>query len=95
MSASTEVLLDAQELERRLSDRAKVSGISIRLGRGDVLGLLGLNGAGKSTTLRMLAGVLTSDAGAITVCGPSMIDEPLAARARIGYLPDVYFLRIW
>ena len=43
MSASTEVLLDAQELERRLSDRAKVSGISIRLGRGDVLGLLGLN----------------------------------------------------
>ncbi len=88
MSASTEVLLDAQELERRLSDRAKVSGISIRLGRGDVLGLLGLNGAGKSTTLRMLAGVLTSDAGAITVCGHSMIDEPLAARARIGYLPD-------
>ena len=67
MSASTEVLLDAQELERRLSDRAKVSGISIRLGRGDVLGLLGLNGAGKSTTLRMLAGVLTSDAGTITV----------------------------
>ena len=88
MSTSTEVLLDAQELERRLSDRAKVSGISIRLGRGDVLGLLGLNGAGKSTTLRMLAGVLTSDAGAITVCGHSMIDEPLAARARIGYLPD-------
>ena len=88
MSASTEVLLDAQELERRLSDRAKVSGISIRLGRGDVLGLLGLNGAGKSTTLRMLAGVLTSDAGTITVCGHSMIDDPLAARARIGYLPD-------
>ena len=88
MSASTEVLLDAQELERRLSDRARVSGISIRLERGDVLGLLGLNGAGKSTTLRMLAGVLTSDAGAITVCGHSMIDEPLAARARIGYLPD-------
>ena len=53
-----------------------------------MLGLLGLNGAGKSTTLRMLAGVLTSDAGAITVCGHSMIDEPLAARARIGYLPD-------
>ena len=88
MSASTEVLLDAQELERRLSDRARVSGISIRLERGDVLGLLGLNGAGKSTTLRMLAGVLTSDAGSITVCGHSMIDEPLAARARIGYLPD-------
>ena len=88
MPASTEVLLDAQELERRLSDRAQVSGISIRLERGDVLGLLGLNGAGKSTTLRMLAGVLTSDAGSITVCGHSMVDEPLAARARIGFLPD-------
>jgi len=88
MPASTEVLLDAHELERRLSDRALVSGISITLARGDVLGLLGLNGAGKSTTLRMLAGVLTSDAGSITVCGHSMVDEPLAARERIGFLPD-------
>jgi len=88
MPASTEVLLDAHELERRLSDRALVSGISITLARGDVLGLLGLNGAGKSTTLRMLAGVLTSDAGSITVCGRSMVDEPLAARERIGFLPD-------
>jgi len=58
------------------------------LRRGDVLGLLGLNGAGKSTTLRILAGTLTPDSGQVTINGFSMTEAPLEARQRVGFLPD-------
>jgi len=62
--------------------------MSLTLNRGDVLGLLGLNGAGKSTTLRMLAGTLTPDSGSVSIAGHSLHDEPIKARACLGYLPD-------
>lgn len=62
--------------------------VSLRLERGDVLGLLGLNGAGKSTTLRLLAGVLRPETGSVSIAGHSLEDDPLEARANIGYLPD-------
>jgi len=81
-------LLEARDLGRRLSRDAAVSGISLTLNCGDVVGLLGLNGAGKSTTLRMLCGVLVPDEGSVTVNGFSMSDSPLQARQHIGYLPD-------
>jgi len=53
------------------------------------MGLLGLNGAGKSSTLRMLAGVLAPDSGDIRVAGHSLLKEPVAAKSQIGYLPEV------
>lgn len=60
----------------------------MHLQRGDVLGLLGLNGAGKSTTLRMLCGMLVPDSGTVSIAGYSMAEHPLKARAHIGFLPD-------
>jgi ABC-2 type transport system ATP-binding protein len=65
-----------------------VHDVSLTLRRGDVLGLLGLNGAGKSTTLQLLCGVLAADTGSVTVDGHDLHEEPMAARAQIGYLPD-------
>lgn len=85
---SAEILLTATQLNRRLSDDAGVYDISLILKRGDVLGLLGLNGAGKSTTLRLLSGTLVPDSGEIVISGHSMLEAPLLARERIGYLPD-------
>lgn len=85
---STAPLLVATELNRRLSEDAGVYDISLTLERGDVLGLLGLNGAGKSTTLRLLSGTLVPDRGEILISGHSMHESPLQARERIGYLPD-------
>ncbi len=81
-------LLEARELHRHWSQNAGIHGISLSLRQGDVLGLLGLNGAGKSTTLKMLAGTLVPDSGDITIAGYSMSESPLKARQRIGYLPD-------
>lgn len=85
---SDEYLLDARQLYRQWSPDAGIHDISIKLRRGDVLGLLGLNGAGKSTTLKMLAGTLVPQSGEIWVNGYSMAESPLEARQRIGYLPD-------
>ena len=87
MHASDSVL-QASALHRTLGDHAAVTDITLNLARGDVLGLLGLNGAGKSTTLRMLCGMLVPDSGHVIVNGHSMTEEPLPARAHIGFLPD-------
>ena len=89
-------LLEARELSRRLpkarrdtGDGFAVRDVSLTLDRGEVLGLLGLNGAGKSTTLRMLAGCLVPHSGSVHIGGHSLNDEPMRARAAVGYLADL------
>ena len=88
MHSTSEVVLEARGLHRSMGDQPVVQDVSISLNRGDVLGLLGLNGAGKSTTLRLLSGVLAPDAGEIDITGYSLADQPMQARARLGFLPD-------
>lgn len=63
-----------------------VAGVSLKLARGQVLGLLGPNGSGKSTTLKALAGLIRPTAGACRILGHPAGSE--AARARVGYLPE-------
>jgi len=88
MNNDCHYLLQAKTLSRRISPSAEVAEVSLRLRKGDVLGLLGLNGAGKSTTLKMLAGLLVPDSGSIAINGFSLSEHPLEARAALGYLPD-------
>ncbi len=95
MPPTRDILLEADGLTRLRAPARRgaepvyaVRDVSFTLARGEVLGLLGLNGAGKSTTLNMLAGTLVPDAGSVTIAGRSMSAEPLEARARLGYLPD-------
>lgn len=85
----TPLTLSARGLGRRFGARCAVSEVSLQLRRGEVLGLLGENGAGKSTTLQLLAGVLAPDEGKVEVCGFDLRRDSLKARARIGFLPDV------
>ena len=56
--------------------------------RGDIFGFLGPNGAGKTTTIRMLVGVLSPTAGRIEIAGHDLLRDPIAAKRRIGYIPD-------
>ena len=65
-----------------------VDGLSFSVGPGEVLGFLGPNGAGKSTTMRIIAGFLAPSAGTVTVCGHDIASDALAAKSRIGYLPE-------
>src|ERR1700743_2035881 len=81
-------LLNVSGLSRRRAGRAAVADVSFSLNRGEVLGLLGVNGAGKSTTLSMLAGALRPETGGITLEGRDFVAHPDVARESIGWLPE-------
>lgn len=83
-----EPLLRLENVSRRLAGRVVVENIDARLDRGVVLGLLGVNGAGKSTTLRMVCGVLAPSSGNVFVSGFDLRENPRAAAKAIGYLPE-------
>lgn len=89
MTETTVPTLIAEGLIRRFGKRQAVAGVNLRLNRGDILGFLGVNGAGKSTTMRMLAGELAPAGGTVSVAGHDMARQPLAAKALIGYLPEI------
>jgi ABC-2 type transport system ATP-binding protein len=65
-----------------------VAGLSCSVDPGEILGLVGPNGAGKTTTLRTLAGILTPTRGSLSIDGHDLAKEPVAAKARLAYVPD-------
>jgi ABC-2 type transport system ATP-binding protein len=81
-------LLQLDRIGRRLGGRSVLRDVSFTLGRGDVLGLLGVNGAGKSTTLAVIAGVLAPDAGTVRIGGRDVAEDVRALRGRIGWVPE-------
>jgi ABC-2 type transport system ATP-binding protein len=81
-------LLRLSGVRRILAGREVVTGLNLSLDRGSVLGLLGVNGAGKSTALRMMAGVLSPSAGQVLIDGRDLAEHPQTARTRLGYLPE-------
>jgi len=81
-------LLEVEKLERRDGPRRRVAGVSFTVQRGEVVGLLGLNGAGKSTTLQAIAGVLAPSAGVVRIDGRSLAREPRRAKASLGFLSE-------
>lgn len=81
-------LLQLDHVGRVRAGRAAVVDLSLALGRGQVLGLLGVNGAGKSTTLAMLAGALRPSAGRILIDGRDLAEDPQLPRKLVGWLPE-------
>ncbi len=75
-------------LTKRFGPLCAVDGISLTIGRGEVLGFLGPNGAGKSTTMRMLTGFVQPTSGTASAMGHDISRDPIEARRRIGYLPE-------
>lgn len=91
MNAPTATLSPVLQLDavaRRRAGRPAVRDLSLSLQGGQVLGLLGINGAGKSTTLAMIAGALVPDSGAIRLQGQDFLEHPELARRAIGWLPE-------
>lgn len=79
-------MLVVENLTRRFGEVTAVDGVSFAVRGGEVVGLLGPNGAGKTTTLRMIAGILPPDAGRVLLDGRPVADDPIAAKAAIGFL---------
>lgn len=91
-AAASDRVIEARGLERRFGDFVAVAGIDITVSRGEVFGLLGANGAGKTTAIRMLCGTLRPSAGAIRVAGIDIVRRAQRARSRIGYLAQRFAL---
>jgi ABC-2 type transport system ATP-binding protein len=81
-------MIKVQNLTKSFGPKKAVDDVSFEVGKGEVLGFLGPNGAGKSTTMRMITGFYPPTAGSISVCGFDMLERPIDAKRRIGYLPE-------
>jgi len=81
-------MIEAKSLTRHFGRLVAVDDISFTVEAGEVLGFLGPNGAGKSTTMKMLTGFLQPTGGTAVINGHDIIEDSLAARRQIGYLPE-------
>ena len=77
------------ELTKRYGAKCAVNDISFTINKGEVLGFLGRNGAGKSTTMNMITGYISASEGQILIDGMDILEQPREAKRRIGYLPEL------
>jgi ABC-2 type transport system ATP-binding protein len=90
--AASDVAVRTVRLRKAFGARAAVEGLDLVIPRGEVFGLLGPNGSGKTTTIRMLCGLLAPSAGEATVVGHDVAREADALRRRIGYMSQRFGL---
>jgi len=81
-------MIEVVDLFKYYGDTRAAGPLSFSIDRGEIVGLLGLNGAGKTTALRILACDVLPSSGKVTVDGLDVVDQPHEVRRRIGYLPD-------
>lgn len=81
-------MIRIEELVKVYDGHRAVDGLSLQVDGGEILGLVGPNGAGKTSTLRCLCGIIPSTAGRISICGHDLVDEPVAARRELAFVPD-------
>jgi ABC-2 type transport system ATP-binding protein len=87
-----EVVIDVTGLTKRFGDRVVVRDLSMRVFRGQIYGFLGPNGSGKTTTIRMLCGLLTPDAGHGTCLGHDILTESQIIKRHVGYMTQRFSL---
>jgi ABC-2 type transport system ATP-binding protein len=85
-------VIDVRGLTKRFGDRTVVDGLSLSVRRGEILGFLGPNGSGKTTTIRMLCGLLRPDAGEGTCLGFDILREAGAIKREVGYMTQRFSL---
>jgi ABC-2 type transport system ATP-binding protein len=81
-------MITTKNLTKRYGDKLAVNDLTFSVAPGEVLGFLGANGAGKSTTMRMIAGFISPTAGQVSVCGHDIEKAPVQAKSCMGYLPE-------
>ncbi|MGD8329466.1 MAG: ABC transporter ATP-binding protein [Acidobacteriota bacterium] len=92
-------MIEIDKLVKTYEGFTAVDELSLRVGEGEILGLVGPNGAGKTSTLRCLAGIIPMTSGTIRICGHDLVNEPIAARQQLAFVPDephlFDYLTVW
>ena len=83
------ILIEVRHLTKKYGNHTAVNDLSFTIENGMIYGFLGPNGAGKSTTMNIITGCLGSTEGEVLIDGHNIAEEPLAAKRRIGYLPEI------
>lgn len=89
---SADPAISAEGIRKAFGAVVACAGVSLRVEHGEIVGLLGPDGAGKTTTMRILCGILKPDAGHAAVAGHDVLRDPEAVKRRIGYLPQRFSL---
>lgn len=85
-------MISISHLTRKFNEHVAVDDLCLEIPKGAMFGFLGPNGAGKTTTLKMLMGLLQPTSGSAKIDGLEVSADPIAVKARVGYLPDEVFL---
>jgi ABC-2 type transport system ATP-binding protein len=85
-------MIELDQLVKKFGDLAAVNGVSLKVGRGEFFALLGPNAAGKTTLIKLMAGLIKPTSGGARICGFDIQTQPLEARRRLAYVPDFPFL---
>ena len=86
----SEPVIDVKGLTKNYGPRRVVDNVSMQIKRGEIVGFLGPNGSGKTTTIRMLCGLLTPDSGTGRVLGYDVVSESTAIKERVGYMTQKF-----
>src|SRR5215472_7781818 len=89
---SSDIAIEVEGLTKSFDGRVVVRGLSMRVRRGSIYGFLGPNGSGKTTTIRMLCGLLTPDSGHGTCLGYDILTEAEKIKRRVGYMTQRFSL---
>lgn len=81
--------IEVKQLLKEYGEQKAVNNITFSVKQGEIVGFLGPNGAGKSTTMKIITGYLPQTAGEALVCGINVAEQPLEAKKKIGYLPEL------
>ena len=81
-------MVEVKNLSKKYGNKNALCDVSFSLDDGEVLGFLGPNGAGKSTTMNIITGYISSTTGTVTVDGDEILENPIAVKRKIGYLPE-------
>ncbi len=81
-------MIEIKNLTKRYGDKLAVNDVSFTINEGEILGFLGPNGAGKSTTMNILTGYLSATEGQAIIDGYDILEHPIEAKKKIGYLPE-------
>ena len=85
-------MISISHLTRKFNEHIAVNDLCLEIPKGAMFGFLGPNGAGKTTTLKMLMGLLAPTSGTAIIDGIDVSEDPIAVKAKVGYLPDEVFL---